>query len=416
MEGITLIRSIRLENILSYGPQGSELSLEPLNVFIGPNGSGKSNLIEALSLLAAAPRDLPERIRMGGGVGDWIWKGEKPAISMGRFAASAIEVTLEDWGSLLSPVLLRYRLSFGRSGQRFELRDETIESYLEPIEGSPTESKFKPTLYYAYRNGHPVINVKADTDDDGGRAERQLKQGNVNPEQSILSQRRDPDSYPELTYVASQFERIRFYGEWNVGRDSEARYPQKADLPGDSLLEDAGNLGLVLNNLQNRPDVKSQILERLRTFYESVTDVVTKIEGGTVQIFFHEKGLKYPVPATRLSDGTLRYLCLLVILCHPEPPPVVCIEEPELGLHPDAIPEVAKMLVEASTRCQLFVTTHSDILIDALTETPEAVIVCEKIDGATELKRLDPDELRPWLEKYRLGELWIRGKIGGTRW
>ncbi len=104
------------------------------------------------------------------------------------------------------------------------------------------------------------------------------------------------------------------------------------------------------------------------------------------------------------------------MLCNPDPPPVVCIEEPEIGLHPDVIPEVAELLVEASTRSQIFVTTHSDILIDALTDTPEAVIVCEKSDGATQLARLDADELKPWLEKYRLGELWVKGEIGGNRW
>ena len=122
------------------------------------------------------------------------------------------------------------------------------------------------------------------------------------------------------------------------------------------------------------------------------------------------------MPATRLSDGTLRYLALLAILCHPKPPPLICIEEPELGLHPDILPHLAQVLREASERMQLIVTTHSDILVDALTETPEVIVVCEKHEGATRLKRLDRDELHPWLEKYRLGELWTRGELGGTRW
>ena len=126
--------------------------------------------------------------------------------------------------------------------------------------------------------------------------------------------------------------------------------------------------------------------------------------------------MQHPVPATRLSDGSLRYLCLLVVLCHPEPPPVICIEEPEIGLHPDIIPEVAKLLVEASSRSQIFVTTHSDVLVDALTDTPEAVVVCEKRDGATELQRLDAKDLKHWLDDYRLGEIWSRGVIGGNRW
>ena len=122
------------------------------------------------------------------------------------------------------------------------------------------------------------------------------------------------------------------------------------------------------------------------------------------------------MPATRLSDGTLRHLCLLAILCHPEPPPLVCIEEPELGLHPDVLPALAGLLREASERSQLIVTTHSDILVDALGETPEAVVVCENRTGATSMQRLELEELARWLEKYSLGELWTRGDIGGTRW
>ncbi|MDR2849111.1 MAG: chromosome segregation protein SMC, partial [Verrucomicrobiota bacterium] len=65
---------------------------------------------------------------------------------------------------------------------------------------------------------------------------------------------------------------------------------------------------------------------------------------------------------------------------------------------------------------QLVVTTHSDILIDALSEQPESVLVSEKTAGGTMLTRLDAEHLKPWLEKYRLGELWTRGELGGTRW
>jgi predicted ATPase len=107
---------------------------------------------------------------------------------------------------------------------------------------------------------------------------------------------------------------------------------------------------------------------------------------------------------------------LLAILCDPDPPPFLGIEEPELGLHPDVIPKIADLLVAASKRTQIVVTTHSDVLIDALTDFPSAVVVCEKHEGKTTMRRLDKDELAPWLEKYRLGELWSRGDIGGNRW
>ena len=85
-------------------------------------------------------------------------------------------------------------------------------------------------------------------------------------------------------------------------------------------------------------------------------------------------------------------------------------------MHPDLIPGIADLLVDASSRCQLVVTTHSDILVDALTEQPESVVVCEKHDGRTTMKRLNQSELSHWLEKYRLGELWTSGELGGVRW
>ena len=87
-----------------------------------------------------------------------------------------------------------------------------------------------------------------------------------------------------------------------------------------------------------------------------------------------------------------------------------------MGLHPDIIPEVAKLLIEASSRSQIFVTTHSDVLVDALSEVPAAVVVCEKVDGATQLRRLDAESLEPWLKEYGLGHLWTRGELGGNRW
>ena len=397
MEGKTFIQTIRLDNILSYGSDDSSLSLEPLNVLIGPNASGKSNLIEALSLLAAAPRDLQTPIREGGGVKDWLWKGAPST------PTATLDVTVE---YPVGPVDLRYRLAFTEAAARFELRDEAVEN-----EKPTNPYDAQPYFFYRYQDGHPVLNVAG-----GTGSQRHLTREDVSPDQSILSQRRDPDSYPELTYLASRFERMRFYREFHVGRHTPPRLPQRVDLQQDVLLEDASNLGLLLNDLLNRPLVKQRLLDLLREFYPSIEDVFTSLSGGTVQIFFHERGLGQAVPATRLSDGSLRYLCLLAVLCHPEPPPVVCVEEPEIGLHPDVIPGVAQLLVEASSRSQLFVTTHSDILVDALTDVPEAVIVCEKSDGATQLRRLDVDELKPWIEKYRLGELWTSGEIGGNRW
>ena len=61
-------------------------------------------------------------------------------------------------------------------------------------------------------------------------------------------------------------------------------------------------------------------------------------------------------------------------------------------------------------------TTHSDILVDALSHRPESVIVCEKHNGQTSMTRLDRSDLKVWLEKYSLGRLWMSGDLGGVRW
>ncbi|MBI2919310.1 MAG: AAA family ATPase [Chloroflexi bacterium] len=400
----TFIKTIRLTNLLSFGASTEETRLGPLNVLIGPNAVGKSNLIEALGVLQAAPRDLTEPFRKGGGIGEWLWKGTEPK------PTAEIAVVLDNPAGSQP---LRYKLSFTMVGQRLELIDEALEN-LE--KSSPREQDVY--FYYRFQRGNPVLNVRDIA--HGAKAPfghpkpRYLKREDLHPEQSVLSQRKDPEQYPELTLVAKQFSRMVMYREWHLGRQTAPRLPQKPDLPQDFLLEDASNLVLVLNSLEHKPGVKAALIARLKSFYRDVDNFTAKIEQGTVQLFFHEKGLREPVPATRLSDGTLRYLCLLSVLCHPTPPPLVCIEEPELGLHPDALKSVAELLVDASTRTQLIVTTHSDTLVSDLSTVPESVIVCERGEDGTTLRRLDRASLEEWLERYTLGELWRMGEIGGN--
>jgi len=385
-----LLHEITLKKLLSFGPDTAPLALKPLNVFIGPNGSGKSNLIEAVNLLRWAPLHLATPIRDGGGIRDWLWKGEQNP-------TASLEVVVDNPAGKRP---LRHTFSFTEVAQRFELVDEKIED-CGPCNNRPT-----PYVYYKYQNGRPILAVQG--------KERELERKDFLPDDSILSQRRDPDQYAEVTYLGQAYQRVSVYREWTFGRYAAARRPQEADLPNEHLEEDFRNLGLVLNRLGRDPAVKKRILDNLNELYASIQDFYVSIEGGTVQVFFHEMG--FTIPATRLSDGTLRYLCLLAILCDPTPPPLICIEEPELGLHPDILPTIARLLKEASQRTQLIVTTHSDIIIDELTDEPESVIVCERHDGQTRMKRLDAGALAGWLEKYRLGQLWTQGELGGVRW
>ena len=388
-----LIQRIKLKNILSFGPDAQELELKPLNVLIGPNGSGKSNFIEAIGLLQAAPKDLQKTIREGGGVGNWIWKGEPPE----TFAE--MEVAIPHGHNRL----LHYRLAFYENNQRFRLHGESLCP--ESVDADPN-----PIPYFD-AGADNVYLLFDDSRQETGRSTIRIK---PSTNQSVFASIKGP-TYPELTYTGEQFQRIGLFREWAFGRHVRLRLPQKADLPNDFFMESGSNLGLVLNRLKrDYPKEKDRLLSGLRQLYENIVDFDVSIEGGTVQVFLREGDIT--VPATRLSDGTLRYLCLLAILCHPQPPPLVCIEEPELGLHPDILPGLAKLLIEASKRCQLIVTTHSDVIVDSLTDTPESVVICEKDNGQTTLKRLDRSDLAHWLKKYRLGELWSSGELGGNRW
>jgi len=385
-----LLKSITPKNLLSFGPDTEPIELKNLNVIIGPNGSGKSNLIEVVSLLRATTHDMRDVIRKGGGIREWIWKGDTDAIA-------SIDIVIDNPKGQQP---LRHVIAFREESQKFFLNDERIEN----------EHSYKkmdrPFFYYLFNNGSPIAKIL-------DKEDKHFTKESVNKDISILAQRRDPDSYPVIYDISTAYDNIRIYREWAFGRNAVFREPQKADMRNDRLEEDFSNLGLFLNNLRQTPKAKKAILRGLRDFYEGFDDFDVSIKGGTVQVFFTEG--EFTIPSTRLSDGTLRYLCLLAILCDPDPPSVICIEEPELGLHPDVLPKIADLFIAASEKTQLIVTTHSDIIVDAMTELPEAIIVCEKHSGQTIMKHLEPKKIENWLKKYRLGDLWVKGEIGGTR-
>ena len=396
-----LIKSMHIKGMLSF--QEMSLEMRPLNVLIGPNASGKSNLIEMVALLQAAPRDLSGFIRRNGGITEWLWKGDD------RRNGSAAYGSLEVIMNISDSRPLRYHIEIGQRGQYLDIVGERLE-YEQPADSRHSE----PYHYFQVHEGIGMIRVRSE---DGTSVHtRPIAADTLTPGQSVLHEVRDPVLNPEVTRVRRQFDSSRLFREWNMGRVGEIRKPQRTDASNDFLEEDFSNLALVLNQLQGGAAIR-EIEANLQQFYELYEQVGVRIDANTAQLWIREKGLLNVIPATRLSDGTLRFLALLVILCHPEPPSLICIEEPELGLHPDIIPQIAKLLISASKRTQLIVTTHSKHLIDELWEDPESVVVCERdFDAGSEFKRLSADKLAKWLERYELGDLWEIGEIGGKRW
>jgi len=382
-----MLRQISLKNVLSY-KNLPDFELRSLNVLIGANGSGKSNFLEVLGLLRAAPRDLASALRQGGGLEEWRWKG----LPRGPVY---IRTTFDDPGGPL-----RYTLVLRE--------DAKIEERLtRPDESDPNEFHTYFSARISQRGSRLLL---------GEKSLRRLKPEDLDPEQSLLSQIRDPGRYPEITRVARLLDRICLYREWTMGASSASRRAPAVDLAQDMLREDVLNLPLVLHRLQTDNHARS-IETYLAKLLPDFRRLVIRIEGSRARLFLDEGPHEELTPASRLSDGTLRFLFLMTVLCDPSPPPLVGIDEPELGLHPEAVQLVAQALKQAASRTQLVVTTHSEALVDELSDVPESVVICEREpDGSSQLRRLSRSKLKLWLADYRLGELWRKGEIGGTLW
>ena len=388
-----LIQRLTLKKILSFND--STIELGPLNVLIGPNAVGKSNLIEAISLLQAAPTSIENQLRLGGGVRQWLWLGDRVPSPIATLDCELILSHGRQFGPLL------YRLQFSEEARGFIILDERLAR-----DGNHAD----PETYFERNSGRVAFGRELEET-------RALQETTAVPvRESVLSRFKNPADPTPITEVGNHFEQIRIYREFKTGPMSQARWGISTAAPKDSLSEGADNLALVLHQLDFR-GVRDRVSAYLRRFCERFEDVKVDVGEGLARAFLREAGLSEMLSGVRMSDGTLKFLCLLAVLFHPKPAPLVCIEEPELGLHPDALRIVAEVLVEASEHTQLIVTTHSEALVDALSDRPESVLVCERdFDNGTQCKRLSRNELDEWLEHYSLGELWRKGEIGGSRW
>ena len=410
-----LLNSLHLKNMLSF--KDTRIDLEPLNVLIGPNASGKSNLIETIAVLQAVPDDLAGFFRRNGPILDWIWKGD--AAEEQRSRVAEITAVLENpEGTHEEDQQLTYNLQLAENNERLQVVGERLKNIRPRYSYQP-----RPYYYFSVENGYGRISPSRSYDDGGSNSQEssaddlqtRLTPDNFAPTRSVLSEIRDPVNFPVLTRTARKFSSMRLYRNWNVGQDSPSRKPQATDGDTGFLDEDFKNLALVVNDLHVR-GTEGLMNRHLNRFYEAYVSLRPRVYGGTIQLAANEAGMRTAMPATRLSDGTVRFIALLAILCHPDSPELICIEEPELAMHPDAMPLLADLLKSASERTQVIVTTHSPELINQFTDKPEVVVVCERDgDGGTQFSRLSRGPLESWLDDFRLGEVWMTGAAGGTR-
>ncbi len=393
------IESIRPQGFLSFDPDSPAVSLRPLNVFIGANGAGKSNLIDAVRFLQIVSRLKPIAylVRNGSRVGDWIWKGAENQI------ASVEAIVRRDDSNKLP---LRYRLAFRENRFRFEVTDERLEE-----EKTSNPSATKPRFFIGHEPAGIYVNRH-----EGGK--RTLKKESVDPEGSVLSVYDAPEDYPENAWMVEALSQIEFFTDPLFGRSSEIRKAQSVSLSRTRLEENGTNLALVFNRVVQGRFMRERFTELVREVYPKVESVEADVAEGTIQIIFDEGTWKTRAP--RLSDGTMRWVFLLTLLLDPDNGGPIFLDEPDLGLHPDALSSLADLLREVSARRQLVVATHNVAFIDQFTETPEVVVAFDRASAdkptdvfATRFHRLDPGVLSSGM---LLGEAWQRGLLGGVRW
>lgn len=397
-----MFAEIQLQGLLSFGPESPTIPLGALNVLIGANSSGKSNLVEVFGLLAALPRrdGLQETLADGGAL-EWLWKGgEGGSDRVGTVRAVLRAESLKR----LVPMNVEHSISFrANDWGAGEVCQEQIR------DAAPREGAKSPVAFFEYgvKGGARFF--------PGNRTfQQRLHRDSYDHTGSILAGRPGPKDPAVLRSIGDLYEEIGIYRDWQVGRGAPARQVCPTHLPYQTLLPDASNLPLVLNSLLTS-DVYPELMKAVQDISDQFDDVKIRVQGNSAQLVVHERG-GWWTPASRLSDGTLRMLSMLSVLLHHSPPPLVIIEEPELGLHPDMMPMLAELLKDCATRTQVLVTTHSNLLVDAINDA-NAVLVCDKDgSGSSTIRRLDAEALKPWLEEFSLGHLWRSGEIGGNRW
>lgn len=397
-----MLESITLRGLLSFGWEPVTVPLRRLNVLIGPNASGKSNLIEALTLLSALRGNFKQLVNDRGGAREWLHKGP------GGDGLAELEVELSDAG-WKKP--LRYSVTLQREEQQLGITREALTTRDPHLGAAPFifATHVNDTCLYRQFLDRQMQGEERDSTYGQYRWQRLLMGSSA----SFVSLNWLNDS-PDLQNAAEALSATEVYSGWESGPESPLREPQKSGESAAVLDPSGRNLALVLARLKREQATWQPLLAAFSCVYEQVRDIVIDPLGGNLlQIEIDEGG--YRVPASRLSDGTLRWLFLSALLCDPQAPRLICLDEPELGLHPDLIHKLAELLRTASERTQIIVTTHSVELIDEFSASPEDVIVCERPFGPTVMRHLEREPLAAWLEDYKLGHAWRAGAIGGNR-
>jgi predicted ATPase len=385
-----MISHITLKNYKSI--VNADVELSHLNVLIGKNGTGKSNFLNFFDVLSqGAEKKLSSAMNLMGGFPQVIH------YATSRDAALEWEITFTN---INSEDEIYYTVKLNSRGTY------SYSITLEEVSRPPYPNRIGRYKYLSASDGRVRI-LKSREDKEEPASEE-------SDQELVIAQKIDRTRYPamyEIQNLLSQWTIFRGFGKDAL---DNIRGPQLLNPPDPLRLDPLGvNLVSILQQLKNQPQLRSietALNNTLSAVFEDYDGLdIPIVAGGTGSLNYRSKYFNVPIPALSMSDGQLRFIGLVLLLLLPDPPSLITIDEPEVGLHPEMLPVLAELLKQASERTQIIVATHSPQLIDFI--KPQDVLTIERANGATHIERLPVERLERWLERYSLGKLWTLGKL-----
>lgn len=247
--------------------------------------------------------------------------------------------------------------------------------------------------------------------------------------QFIFQERRYPYRAPDVSLIRIDKEEVekdfqnnidRIFESWRVYHfhDTSENAPLRSSASltePEHLAADGGNLAAFLYYVQERhPDAFTSILDSVRQIAPFLGTLVLRPEAlnpNLIRLRWHHVGHDELFDVSDLSDGTLRFLALTALLLQPDPPSTIVLDEPELGLHPAAITQLAALMHQVAPQVQIIAATQSPTFANHFGW--EDFIVVDRHDDASRFRRLQEEEVRAWMDDYAMGEIWEKNIIGG---
>jgi predicted ATPase len=408
-----MIKSIILENFFSFG-QPKTIVLNPrVNVLVGINGSGKTNFLNAIRLLMEG---------VGGGGFEKVfltdWGGFPSVANFSGKQSESIRLTYEFDKNALNDFSNRkgfrfsenpiYTITIHQAG--------TTGYYLEELLCTQCSNKTKqPFIYLQIKNGKGIISTREQDQIGIQRYPRDGDEFAFKEQELVLRQISDPDRFYPIYTLRMAIESMAVYDYFDTTPRSVIRQPGTFGT-NSRLLPNGENLVQILLGMKNNHSLEYEEIEiLLKSINPTFKDIGFQVLGAKILLVLREKNLAKTVGVDHVSDGTIRFLLLLAIFINPQRGSLICIDEPETGLHPDMINTIADCIKKASLKCQVFIATHSPLLLNSF--EPSDLLIFEKdINNSTLVMRKSEEEIVSWNDDSLLGQLWLNGNLGGKRW